>query len=361
MLELIAGKLQSLRTLADESDLWQRAPRFAAEFYATSEQILSATSQTTANEALNQGHSGAAACDGEATPVATMSTSSGIASPQGVSSYAPEMVTAYQRIHRMSSPSWTFSFQETSLPRRLARSYLERSYHLLSNFQENQTEASRLLQLLLEDCSIDYIRSWTKDLLLRSTTEPLQCEERPRIPTVENVRHTVRLMASSRYLRGFPVAKIHVSGCEGDWLSPDAVVSYLEELGISIKNNHNSTYVQWVIPKNRLGDILSGVPGARLAALITSRHGTLNRPQVDVSRETAAQDISPSFYCSTSASAELEEQDVATIDIDLDALVNYLTRRSIGVTSVPVYRKDHLDNALMYTITNWCRDQSVAS
>ncbi|KAL1853319.1 hypothetical protein Plec18170_005316 [Paecilomyces lecythidis] len=280
MLELIVGKLQSLRTLADESDLWQWAPRFAAEFYATSEQILSATLQTAANEALNQGHSGATACDGEATPVTTMSKSSGIASPQVVSSYAPEMVTAYQQIYRMSSPSWTFSFQETSLPRRLARSYLERSYHLLSNFQENQTEASRLLQLLLEDCSIDYIRSWTKDLLLRSTTEPLQYEERPRIPTVENVRHTVRLMASSRYLRGFPVAKIHVSGCEGDWLSPDAVVSYLEELGISIENNHNSTYVQWVIPKNRLGDILSGVPGARLAALITSRHGTLNRPQV---------------------------------------------------------------------------------
>ncbi|PVH93779.1 hypothetical protein DM02DRAFT_732920 [Periconia macrospinosa] len=157
---------------------------------------------------------------------------------------------------------WTYSHDETSFARRLARAAFETGYHLLSVAHQRPATVNRVFRLWVPHKSIDELREGFKELLGRGVHEDLDTWDSPFLHLGGAGTHYPRRDAQGNFvtrpndwtIRSVgPVSsnivqienasdpskncemKLDLTGFEGEWFDPFDVEGYLEqEKGVRI-------------------------------------------------------------------------------------------------------------------------------
>lgn len=154
---------------------------------------------------------------------------------------------------------YTYSFQETTFARRLARAAIERGFHLLSMASLRPAAVNHVFKLSLPYITREQMLHRFRCLLTKSSSEPLECWQTPFIHLGGAGTHyprrdehgnviqppnswNVRSIGPLRKLRLESTADqtlnqeldIDMRGFEGEWFDAHDVEGYLEEMGVRI-------------------------------------------------------------------------------------------------------------------------------
>jgi hypothetical protein len=168
----------------------------------------------------------------------------------------------------LKSP-YTYSFQETTIARRIQRAAIERAYHLLSTSHQRPQVYQRVFRLALLSSTRDQLIARFQSLLSKQNLDSFEYWQSPyihlggagthypkrdangnviRIPNSWSIRgygpfnKRVQLLSEKGILREL---EIDLRGYEGEWFDPNDVQGYLEEKGLV--SNPNSSFAEaWV-------------------------------------------------------------------------------------------------------------------
>lgn len=377
----------TLNQLAVEYHLQQLAPEFALEFHKIVDGMVSITQSfrtpsrfaEVQDPTLSRVEAFVEISDPFQRPstapdsnMASPATTAGIvAVPRGATEVPRVTSTVTKadsipRIQSVASLPWNFSCHETSFPRRLRRSFVERSYHLLSKYDTKRDELLWTLRFRLAWFGLEELRLRAKNYLFRSTSEQLECYV-PTTPSrfgtpnvIQKTSRALRLLPISSVFEDFTITQIHMPGYEGVWLSPDDVTLYLQRLGIPVHNYHNSAYIQWIVPNYVLPDILQNIDDSKVARreLTDSWLSATGQNSMFASR---TEDIISQLPLQMDPALPKYPDDTATrmavVDLDLDLVVDSLTKRAVCAVSAPVYRKEDVDRIIRNSVIAWYRSQ----
>jgi hypothetical protein len=146
------------------------------------------------------------------------------------------------------TPSWTYSYEETTFARRLTRAALEAAFHILSETNPRQAILNYVFKLSLSYMSVDQLRERFKMLLTRGVEEDLDIPG-PHLVNFGGAgthfpRRNAKLSGDRNRRKlgprrpGFEsitaslqghLPKVDLAGFEGEWFDPHDVQGYLEE------------------------------------------------------------------------------------------------------------------------------------
>ncbi|OCK76726.1 hypothetical protein K432DRAFT_385208 [Lepidopterella palustris CBS 459.81] len=217
----------------------------------------------------------------------------------------PAPIPALTKTMTLRAP-YTYSFQESTFARRLARATIERGFHLLSMASLRPAAVNHVFKLSLPYMTPEQMLLRFRNFLSKSTSESLECWQTPFIhlggagthyprrdehgnvikpPNSWNVRsigpfRRLRLENTADHTLSQDI-DVDLRGFEGEWFDAHDVEGYLEELGVHI--DPQASFAEAYID-------VDGHPGLDLAlpaSLTYSPNINVNRDLAKVERPAA--------------------------------------------------------------------------
>ncbi|OCL11905.1 hypothetical protein AOQ84DRAFT_172376 [Glonium stellatum] len=211
---------------------------------------------------------------------------------------------------------YTYSFQETTFARRLARAAIERGFHLLSMASLRPAAVNHVFKLSLPYITHEQMLHRFRCLLTKSSNEPLECWQTPFIHLGGAGTHyprrdehgdiiqppnswNVRSIGPLRKLRLESTVDqtlnqeldIDLRGFEGEWFDAHDVEGYLEEKGVRI--DPQASFAEALIDAD-------DNPDDGLASLVYSSDLNINFDVMDVERTGKVFEVASPTYSSGS-------------------------------------------------------------